>query len=323
MSDAQADAQQKIYDVVIIGGGPAGVSAAIYTARADLSTLIVDKGISSGALGMASKIANYPGCEAEIKGLDLLEEMRSQAVKFGAEFIQDKVQAVDLMSDDKTVYGNVGTYPGKIVVIATGAMGRGRRVEGEGRLLGRGISYCATCDAAFFRDQVVAVAGNNDEAVEEALFLTKFVSEVHFISPSEVLKVPEHLAEELQNHPKVRMYTNARVKDFFGKEQLEGVRFSMPGSEERSVAVSGAFVYLQGGKPITDYLMEQVACGETGGILVDKEFQTSLPGVFAVGDVLQDHIKQVIVSAAEGAIAGIAVEKFLRGRKKMTVDWSK
>lgn len=317
------DAQQEIYDIVIVGGGPAGVSAAIYTARADLSTLIVDKGIASGALGMASKIANYPGYDNEIKGLELLEEMRKQAEKFGVKFVQDKAIGADLLSEEKSIYGNAGVYPAKAIIIATGAMGRGRRVEGEERLLGRGISYCATCDAAFYRDQIVAVAGNSDEAVEEALFLTKFVSEVHFFSPTEVLKVPEELAEELTKHPKVKMYSNTRVKEFFGEDQLEGVRFTVNGGEGETVTVTGAFVYLQGGKPITDYLMEQVPCAETGGIVADKEYSTSLPGVYAVGDVLDDHIKQVIVSAAEGATAGIAVEKFLRGRKKMTVDWGK
>jgi len=317
------DTQQETYDVVIIGGGPAGVSAAIYTARADLSTVIIDKGISSGALGMASKIANYPGYEDAVKGLDLLEDMRRQAKKFGVKFVQDKAIGADLMSDEKSIFGNAGVYPGKAIIIATGAMGRGRSVEGEERLLGRGISYCATCDAAFYRDQIVAVAGNSDEAVEEALFLTKFVSVVHFFSPTEELKVPEELAAELTEHPKVKMYTNARVKEFVGEDQLEGVRFTIKGGEESTVAISGAFVYLQGGKPITDYLMEQVPCGETGGILVNKEYLTTLPGVFAVGDVLEDHIKQVVVSAAEGATAGIAVEKYLRGRKKMTVDWGK
>lgn len=323
MSEVQSSEQETLYDVVIIGGGPAGVSAAIYTARAELSTLVVDKGIASGALGMSSRIANYPGREGEVKGLELMEGMRSQAQHFGAKFVLDRVQAVDLMGEQKTVYGNTGTYPGRTVVIATGAMGRGRRLEGEDRLLGRGISYCATCDAAFFRDKTVAVAGSSDEAVEEALFLTRFVKELHFISPDAKLKVPEHLAQELAQHEKVRLYLNARVQEFMGAEQLEGVRFSLPGDEEKTVVVSGAFVYLQGGKPITDYLMEQVACGESGGILVDKEYQTAVPGVFAVGDVLQEHIKQVVVSAAEGAVAGIAAEKFLRGRKKMTVDWNK
>ncbi len=315
------ETQQEIHDVVIVGGGPAGVSAAIYTARADLSTLIVDKDIASGALGMASKIANYPGYENEIKGLELLEDMRRQAEKFGVKFIQDKAIGADLMSEEKSIYGNAGVYPGRAVIIATGAMGRGRRVEGEERLLGRGISYCATCDAAFYRDQIVAVAGNSGEAVEEALFLTKFVSQIHFFSPTDTLKVPAELAEELANQPKVKLYANARVKEFFGEETLQGVRYVVKGSEEQEVTVTGAFVYLQGGKPITDYLMEQVSVGKSGGIVTDKEYSTSVPGVYAVGDVLEDHIKQVIVSAAEGATAGIAVEKFLRGRKKMTVDW--
>lgn len=322
MTESDTQSQEQFYDVVIIGGGPAGVSAAIYASRAELSTLIVDKGISSGALGMASKIANYPGYDGEVKGLELLQHMRRQAEHFGTKFVQDKVIGVDLMSEQKAVYGNNGTYTGRSIIIATGSMGRGRRVEGEEQFLGRGISYCATCDAAFFRDQVVAVAGSSDEAVEEALFLTKFVSEVHFISPGETLKVPEALAEELQAHPKVKFYSNARIQAFVGSDLLEGVRFSLPGGEEQTVAVSGAFVYLQGGKPIIDYLMEQVKCGESGGIVVDNEFQTSLPGVFAVGDVLEEHIKQVVVSSAEGATAGIAVEKYLRGRKKMTVDWS-
>ena len=128
--------------------------------------------------------------KTEIKGLQLLEEMRRQAEKFGVKFVQDKAIGADLMSEEKSIYGNAGVYPARAIVIATGAMGRGRRVEGEERLLGRGISYCATCDAAFYRDQVVAVAGNSDEAVEEALFLTKFVSQVHFFSPTEALKVP-------------------------------------------------------------------------------------------------------------------------------------
>ena len=140
MSEVQSSEQETLYDVVIIGGGPAGVSAAIYTARAELSTLVVDKGIASGALGMSSRIANYPGREGEVKGLELLEGMRSQAQHFGAKFVLDRVQAVDLMGEQKTVYGNTGTYPGRTVVIATGAMGRGRRLEGEDRLLGRGIS---------------------------------------------------------------------------------------------------------------------------------------------------------------------------------------
>jgi thioredoxin reductase (NADPH) len=166
----QPDPQKtSLYDVLIIGGGPAGITAAIYTSRADLRTLVIDKGLTSGALGITNKIANYPGVTDVVSGAELLERMRGQARSFGTEFATDRVIGVDLVSDEKTVFGNTGTYNGKAVIIATGSMGRGIRVKGEDELLGRGVSYCATCDAAFFRDQEVLVAGNNDEAIEEGL----------------------------------------------------------------------------------------------------------------------------------------------------------
>ena len=171
------------YDVLVIGGGPAGITAAIYTSRADLKTLVIDKGLTSGALGITSKIANYPGVTDEVSGAELLERMRGQARSFGTEFATDRVIGVDLISDVKTVFGNTGTYSGRSVIIATGSMGRGTRVKGEDELLGRGVSYCATCDAAFFRDQEVLVAGNNDEAIEEGLYLTKFAQQSAFLIP--------------------------------------------------------------------------------------------------------------------------------------------
>ena len=184
---------EDVYDVVIIGGGPAGATAALYAARADLKTVVIDKGLTAGALGLTTKIANYPGVPGEVSGAELVKTMRAQAEQFGARFVQDKVQAVDLESDPKMIFANGGTYITRAVVIATGAMGRGHRVPGEDRLLGHGVSYCATCDAAFFRDQVVAVAGNTDEAIEEALFLTRFARLVHFLSPTPGLNADTQL----------------------------------------------------------------------------------------------------------------------------------
>ncbi len=311
------------YDVVIIGGGPAGATAAIYTARAGLKTLIIDKGLTAGALGITSKIANYPGIPGEIGGAELLERMRDQAKSFGTEFVADKVIGVDLAGEEKAVFANNGTYTARAVIISTGSMGRGQRVKGEDELLGHGVSYCATCDAAFFRSQDVVVAGNSDEAIEEALFLTRFVNRVHFLSPTPELKAPQHLVNELEENPKVNIYRGASLREIIGTDRVERVRFALRGQGEQALAVTGAFIYLQGGKPITDFLQGQLEITENGCLIVDREFQTTVPGVFAVGDVLCNHVKQAVVAAAEGAVAGMSVEKVLRGRKQLVVDWSK
>ena len=311
------------YDVVIIGGGPAGATAAMYSARASLRTLVLDKGLTAGALGITSKIANYPGILGEISGAELLERMRDQAESFGAQFMQDRVQGVDLLSDPKLIFANSGTYTARAVIIATGSMGRGQRVKGEDELLGRGVSYCATCDAAFFRGQAVVVAGQSDEAVEEALFLTRFVRTVHLLSPTNELKAPAHLVEELTHKPNVELHLGAALREVLGGEHVEGVRYAQRGAGEHTLPVTGAFIYLQGGRPITDFLEGQLPVSDGGCLLVDNEFRTPLPGVFAVGDVLCNHVKQAVVAAAEGAVAAMAVEKHLHGRKQLVADWAK
>jgi thioredoxin reductase (NADPH) len=314
---------EQVYDVAIIGGGPAGTTAALYAARANLKTLVIDKGIANGALGITSKIANYPGIPEEISGEELLRRMRQQAESFGAIFVQDRIQATDLLSDPKVLFGNNGTYMAKAVIIATGSMGRGNRVPGEDRLLGRGVSYCATCDAAFFRDAEVAVVGSSEEAVEEALFLTQFASKVHFLSPKKEIHADPELVKELTEHPKVTMYWGVALREILGAEKVEAIRYRTPIGTEETLPVAGVFIYLQGGHPITDFLGGQLPLNEGGCVMVDSEYQTAIPGVYAVGDVLCNHIKQAVVAAAEGAIAAMAVEKQLRGRKKLVVDWSK
>jgi thioredoxin reductase (NADPH) len=314
--------QQDTYDAIIIGGGAAGAAAAIYTARADLKTLVLDKGLRTGALGMTGKIANYPGVRGEVNGAELLKRIRGQAESFGAHFVQDKVLSTDLRGELKEVRGGKGIYYGRAVIIATGSMGRTHTVPGEERLLGRGVSYCATCDGAFFRDQEVAVAGNNDEAMEEALFLTRFASRVHLLVQTPELKASADLAAEVRQHPTVEIYLATRLREVLGEQQVESVRVVPRGGEEQVVPVAGVFIYLQGGQPITDFLDGQLPTTETGCLMVEEAMQTSISGVFAVGDVLCNHLKQVVVAAAEGAIAAMALQRFLSGREKLRPDWS-
>ncbi len=310
------------YDVVIIGGGPAGSSAAIYASRSRLKTLIVDKGLTAGALGTTGKIVNYPGIPDEISGAELVEKMRNQAESFGAVFSSDKVIGVDLQNEVKTVFGNERNYLSRSVIIATGSMGRGNRIKGESELLGHGVSYCATCDAAFFRNQDVLVAGNNDEAIEEGLYLAKFASRVFFLSQTPELKASQYLIDEMNYNSKIMLYTGVTLREIIGKNRVESVLAVKSDKTEISFKVSGVFVYLQGGKPITDFIQGQLEISPKGCLVVNHEYQTAIPGVFAIGDVLCDHVKQAVISAAEGAVAAMAVEKVLRGRNQMVVDWS-
>ncbi|HIQ05413.1 MAG TPA: thioredoxin reductase [Anaerolineae bacterium] len=309
------------YDVIILGGGPAGSSAAIYTARADLDTLVIDKALTSGALGMTHKIANYPGIPGEISGAELVRLMRNQAESFGAEFTQQQVIGVDLSSDWKMVHTGEGMFRSKALIIATGSMGRQASLPGEEAFLGRGVSYCATCDAAFFRDRDVAVVGFNEEAVEEALFLTKFVRRLHFVSPKRELQAPHHDVRTLTADPRVELHLGARPKAVVGNSVVNGLEI-VEARERKALPVAGVFLYLQGNKPITDFLMDLVKLGENGCIVVDKDMQTNVPGVYAAGDVVCGHVKQAVIAAAAGAIAGIAVDKYTHQRSTMRIDWS-
>lgn len=310
------------FDVIVIGAGPAGASAAIYTARADLSTLVLDKGLTVGALGVTGKISNYPGVPGPISGAELLSTIRGQAESFGARFVTDRVVGLDLTGDKKVVYTNAGNYEARAVIVATGSMGRASSVPGEERLLGRGVSYCATCDGAFFRGQPVAVIGNNDEAVEEALFLAKFASSVEMIVQTPTWKASEALVRRIEQTQNVHLRFSTRLVSIEGESAVSSIRVAPREGPELTLPVQGVFVYLQGNRPITEYLMDQVEATPEGCLRVDAQMQTSVEGVFAVGDLLCTHVKQAVIAAADGVIAAVATEKFLNHRKKALVDWA-
>ena len=318
------EALQQNYDVLIIGGGPAGATAAIYAARSGLKVAILDKGLTTGALGTTSKIANFPGLDGEVSGMELLKTMRKQALEFGAEFINDRALGTDLTNETKMVFGNFGVYHARSIIIATGSMGRSNLIKGESELLGRGVSYCAVCDAAFFKDKTVSVIGKSDEAVEEATYLARFAQTVHFFAPTTQINISDSELDKLSSLPNVVLHLGSMVKEIFGENKVEGISYQDRGSSqaEHSLPIDGAFVYLQGGKPITDFLQGQLIVSAEGCLQVDRDNQTNIPGVYAIGDVICTHVKQAVIAAGDGAIAAIAAEKWRRGKSKPRVDWA-
>ena len=334
-------------DVAIVGGGPAGCTCALYTSRADLKTIIVDKNPAVGALAITSHIANYPGVDRSMTGAELLDQMRTQALQYGTEYLRAQVFMIDIEAEGPGQYGKIVYTPDVMVrarslVLATGAMGRAAPpFPGEAEYLGQGVSYCATCDGAFYKDAEVAVFGATTEAMEEALFLTKFASTVHWItsiniaaclekqgdSTMECNKIMDEGAlEQLLMCSNVKHWSKTKFLSVEGDASgVTGVKVQKLGSgnEPEVIPVEGAFIYGAGGgsKPITDFIQNKVAFKEDGGVIVNEDMQTSVEGVFAIGDIRNTNFKQVVVAAADGCIAAMSIDKYLKGRKQVRVDW--
>ena len=310
-----------VYDVVIIGGGPAGLSAAQYAARSNLKTVVIDKSPDAGALAYSSKIENYPGVPEPLSGPELLDIFRKQAVNFGAEYVEKQVVGVKLGDDMKEVYTIDQAYVGKTMIIATGSMGRKATIKGEAQFLGRGVSYCAICDAAFYKGMTVCVIGDSEEAVKEAGLLTRFAGTVYLISPSKGLKVED-------DHPTLRsenlkVLKGQSVTSIEGNEVVERIRMVDSDRNETALELSGVFVYLHGSKPIVDFLGEAIELSEEECIVTNKMMQTSIPGVFAAGDVICTEVRQVVIAASNGCIAALSAEMYLHHRKRHKYDWAK
>lgn len=311
-----------LYDVVIIGGGPAGLSAAQYAARSNLKTLILDKSATAGALAFTSRIENYPGLSEPVSGKVLLDIFRKQAVGFGAEYVGEaQVVGVNLIGEVKEVYAFDKTYQGKTIIIATGSMGRKATIKGEAEFLGKGVSYCAICDAAFYRGRTVCVIGDSEEAVKEAGLLTGFAETVYLISPSKKLKVEDDYPT--LKTPNLRILTGHSVRSIEGSEVIERIRMTDSDNKESELEVAGVFVYLHGSQPVVDFLAEGLEMAEEGGIITSAMMETSVPGVFAAGDVIHTEIRQVVVAASTGCLAALSAEKFIHNRKRTKMDWGK
>lgn len=307
-----------IYDVVIIGGGPAGLSAAQYTSRSKLKTIVLDKSSTAGALAYTSHIENYPGIPKPMSGKELLDIFRKQAVGFGAEYVEAQVIGVSLEGAVKEVFTMDASYKGKAVIIATGSMGRKPAIKGEAEFLGKGVSYCAVCDAAFYKGRNVCVIGNSEEAVKEAGYLTRFAATVYLISPTPKLKVEDHPALGAAN---LKVILGSTVAAIEGSETVEKVRIVDQEKKESEIALDGVFVYLHGSKPVVDYLQGTVELTEDECIDINRMMETPIPGVFAAGDVICTEVRQVVTAASNGCVAALSAEKYIHHRSRRKSHW--
>ncbi|KAB1645198.1 thioredoxin-disulfide reductase [Gulosibacter chungangensis] len=301
-------------NVAIIGSGPAGYTAAIYVARAGLKPVLFTSAVEvGGELMNTTDVENFPGFPEGILGPDLMQKFQDQAVRFGTELVFDDVESVELEGEIKKIHtAYSGDYEALAVILATGSAYRHLNVPGEDRLSGRGVSWCATCDGAFFREQHIAVIGGGDSAMEEALFLTRFADRVTVIHRSENFRASKIMLERAQANEKIEWVTNTKVLEYLGETNLTGLKLENTiTGEQFEREFTGTFVAI-GNDPRTDLFKDQIELTETGVVKVDgRSSRTTLPGVFAAGDVIDDHYRQAITAAGSGTVAALDVEDYL------------
>jgi thioredoxin reductase (NADPH) len=302
---------QAEYQVIIIGGGPAGLSAAIYTGRSRLRTLLIEKGIMGGRLNEAELIENYPGFPEGINGMELTQKMHQQAEKYGVETLASEVSGIDLEDTHKVVKTDQGNFKATAIIIACGSKHITLNVPGEKEYTGKGVSYCATCDAYFFKDMPVAVVGGGNTAVNEALYLTKFASRVVLIHRRRELRATPIVQERAFTEPKIEILWDTVVEVIEGKGTVKRLILrNVSTSETHTIDIDGVFVAI-GIKPSTDIFKETLTQDNDGYIIVNDKMESSVPGIFAAGDIRSGSIRQVITAAGDGAIAAVHADFFI------------
>jgi len=307
----------KLYDVIIVGGGPAGLSAGIYAGRGLLKTLIIEKGKHGGQAAITNEIDNYPGADLEETGPSLIAKMVKQAERFGVDFVTDEITDARLDEDVKTLVGSKGSYNAKTVIIASGAFPRTLGCKGERELTGKGVSYCATCDAAFFEELEVYVVGGGDSAVQEAMFIARFARKITIIQNLPELTAAKSLQQKVLNDPKFSFVYNSVVEELKGddglldtiviKNEATGKLTEFKADEEDGTF--GLFVFI-GLIPRTEVFFDKVEM-ERGYIPTDENMRTNIKGIYAVGDCRIKPLRQVVTAAADGAIAAMDIERLL------------
>ena len=299
-------------EVIVLGGGPAGYTAAIYLARADLRPIVIEGAQSGGALMTTSAVANYPGFADGVLGPDLMDAMRRQAANFGATFLDEDAVAVGLTGPVKTITTEDQVLRSRAVVLATGSRWRRMNVPGEEDFVGRGVGSCATCDGAYFRDQDVAVVGGGDSAVEEATFLTRYARSVTLIHRRDTLRAGKAMQKRVAADAKIRILWNHEIVSVVGDDNVSALRVRHTATHrEQSLPVTGVFVAI-GHDPVSDLFRTQVALDQRGYVQTsDRSTRTNLDGVFAAGDLADPIYRQAITSAGTGAAAALDAERWL------------
>jgi thioredoxin reductase (NADPH) len=306
-----------VRDVIVIGGGPAGYTAALYTARANLAPLVIEGFNWGGQLMITSDVENYPGYPDGVMGPTMMQDFRRQAERFGAEFVTDDVTRVDFSERPFGVWVGDDEYRARAVFVATGATARQLGLESERRLQGRGVSYCATCDAAFFRDKVVVVVGGGDSAMEEATFVSRFASKVYLVHRRDEFRASAVMVDRARNDEKIELVLNKVVDEVLGDDKVTGVRLRDTVTGELSELATDGFFVAVGHDPTTALFLDQLDHEPDTGYLVTqgKSTATNVPGVFAAGDV-QDHVyRQAITAAGSGCAAALDAERFLAAQR--------
>lgn len=299
------------YDVIIIGAGPAGLSAAIYSSRGGLKTAIFERAIVGGQITVTNEVENYPGFEEPLSGFDLTDKMRKQAERFGTHFIDESVTAIGLEGLCKIIETHENKYRAKSIIICTGAHPRLLNVPGEEAFTGRGVSYCATCDGALYRDKIVAVIGGGDSAIEEGIFLTRFARKVYVIHRRDELRAQKIIQERAFHNPKMEFIWDTVVQEIRGEKKVEELElYNRKTQEITTIKADGAFIYV-GILPNNDLLESRIELDSSGFVLTDEFMHTNVPGIYAAGDIRHTVLRQVVTAASDGAVAAWSAEKWI------------
>ena len=308
---------EELFDLIIVGAGPAGLTACLYASRSLLKTLLLEKGPIGGQVIYTDLIENYPGFPGGISGYELIERIQKQLEDYEYQFLQEEVIDLREVEEVKEVHLSSGkVLKAKAVILALGAKPRKLGVPGEKEFTGRGVSYCAICDGPFFRGEVVAVIGGGNTALQEAIYLTKYVKKVYLIHRRETFRATSILQERVKKNPQIEIIVPSVIEEIKGSDKVEKIVYrNLKSNEKRELEVAGVFIFI-GHEPETGWLKGKLEMDESGFIIVDREMRTSRPGIFACGDCVSKKFRQIINACGEGAVAALNAEEYIKNLEK-------